>query len=380
MTSRTVVCRTEASDTKVERLRPFIEEWQYVAREVCNRMPSFPESRWGNTKWTTLYRTSTNIVDDPINYADTLSQAGKKVTEAYGSWNELQHGDANRPRVGSGDVEYLRLRDGRVEIIENKRGYGVKVNIEPYGDPLWLHLCSSEYHETYFDRVLDDDDSAFVGCTELRVADDDEIYVHMAVSYDQPVMSVDDAEHYVGVDMGERAVYAVTAVDDGGDIVAQDVEPGKEFRHHRNEITRRMDRVKARGDLSGLKNRLSGQRERYTDQMTHVYANNIVNLARDVSNPVIIVEDLTGHRETMSDPIHDWPNLQLRQKIAYKAEDHGIPVTEINPAYTSQECNKCGHASEDNRAGIEFSCQECGYQSHADFNASVNIANRYRKA
>ena len=56
----------------------------------------------------------------------------------------------------------------------------------------------------------------------------------------------------------------------------------------------------------------------------------------------------------------------------------GINLALINPAYTSQQCPKCGHISKDNRKTQEtFLCVKCGHTDNADFNASINIRNRY---
>lgn len=53
-------------------------------------------------------------------------------------------------------------------------------------------------------------------------------------------------------------------------------------------------------------------------------------------------------------------------------------VSLVNPAYTSQQCSKCGHVSKDNRKTQEmFCCVECGHTMNADFNASINIESRY---
>ncbi len=59
----------------------------------------------------------------------------------------------------------------------------------------------------------------------------------------------------------------------------------------------------------------------------------------------------------------------LEQKLEYKAE-----VVKINPAYTSQACNACGHVSKDNRTSqAVFKCVACGHAEHADVNVVRNI-------
>ncbi len=46
----------------------------------------------------------------------------------------------------------------------------------------------------------------------------------------------------------------------------------------------------------------------------------------------------------------------------------------VDPKYTSQKCNACGHISKDNRkTQSKFKCVSCGHTDHADLNASANI-------
>ena len=62
----------------------------------------------------------------------------------------------------------------------------------------------------------------------------------------------------------------------------------------------------------------------------------------------------------------------LRQMLSYKSL-----MMAVDPAYTSQKCSKCGHTSRGNRISqSEFVCCSCGYEMHADINASKNILER----
>jgi transposase len=50
-------------------------------------------------------------------------------------------------------------------------------------------------------------------------------------------------------------------------------------------------------------------------------------------------------------------------------------VEKVDPAYTSQTCNACGHRDAKNRESqAVFRCRACGHTDHADVNAARNIA------
>ena len=67
----------------------------------------------------------------------------------------------------------------------------------------------------------------------------------------------------------------------------------------------------------------------------------------------------------------------IKDKLKRLEETHGITVVEVNPAYTSQECSKCGFVSKKNRRTQgTFKCTCCGHKINADINASRNIIKR----
>lgn len=57
--------------------------------------------------------------------------------------------------------------------------------------------------------------------------------------------------------------------------------------------------------------------------------------------------------------------------------DYKTNLIRVNPKYTSQECNSCGHISKENRPTQElFKCVKCGHSGNADHEASITILNR----
>jgi putative transposase len=70
-----------------------------------------------------------------------------------------------------------------------------------------------------------------------------------------------------------------------------------------------------------------------------------------------------------------WQRQLIRQAVESKAQEAGMGVAEVNPAYTSQNCSRCGLRGIRKRHA--FACPSCGHTAHADVNAAVNIRNRY---
>ncbi|MFB6228297.1 MAG: RNA-guided endonuclease InsQ/TnpB family protein, partial [Halobacteriales archaeon] len=93
----------------------------------------------------------------------------------------------------------------------------------------------------------------------------------------------------------------------------------------------------------------------------------------------IVFEDLSEIRSRISNgkKFQQWAFRRLFQYVEYKAEGEGLTVEQIDPAYTSQRCSKCGTTLEENRDGNAFQCLKCGYELHADYNAAKNIGMKY---
>jgi putative transposase len=67
-----------------------------------------------------------------------------------------------------------------------------------------------------------------------------------------------------------------------------------------------------------------------------------------------------------------WHRLELAIRNA--ARSTGTQVVLVNPAYTSQTCNRCGVVDPKSRKSqADFRCTACGHQDHADVNAARNI-------
>lgn len=67
----------------------------------------------------------------------------------------------------------------------------------------------------------------------------------------------------------------------------------------------------------------------------------------------------------------------FRTMLAYKLEERGGHLLEVDPAYTSQTCSDCGAVDRESRESqASFHCRHCGFRAHADVNAAINILRR----
>ncbi|MDD2677120.1 MAG: zinc ribbon domain-containing protein, partial [Methylacidiphilaceae bacterium] len=64
-------------------------------------------------------------------------------------------------------------------------------------------------------------------------------------------------------------------------------------------------------------------------------------------------------------------------KLSDLEDRFGIEHTEVNPAFSSQECSACGYVDRRNRTGqSRLQCLWCGNEWHADLKAASNIGAR----
>jgi putative transposase len=175
----------------------------------------------------------------------------------------------------------------------------------------------------------------------------------------------------LGVDLGRRRV----AVDSDGTIY--EAAEVKKLRQHYPKVRRSLQAKGTKGAKRALK-RLSGREQRHMRAVNHVISRGLVETAR-TTHRQLALENLAGIRQrtrarkAQRYGKESWAFLQLRQFVTYKAQDAGLPVVFVDPAYTSQDCHGCGIRGQ--RSGLTFVCTTCGVFD-ADLNGAKNIAAR----
>ncbi len=72
--------------------------------------------------------------------------------------------------------------------------------------------------------------------------------------------------------------------------------------------------------------------------------------------------------------LRQWAFSKVTQLITYKAKVLGIKVEQIDEAYTSQTCRKCGNRKKSTNRN--YTCG-CGFKYHSDGVGAINIKQKY---
>jgi len=193
--------------------------------------------------------------------------------------------------------------------------------------------------------------------------------------------------HPVGVDRGETNVLVAVCADGDQQFVSGLGYKIKNRQTHktRKRLQQKLASRKAEGkDTRSVRRtlkRLGRSHRNRTRTFVQTAAKQLVHWVP--ANSVIVLEDLRmpqvskqmrwrkGTRRRMA----QWAHGLLETWITNKAQERGIAVAYVNPAYTSKTCNRCGLIG--NRRKHAFVCPSCGHTDHADVNAAKNIRDRF---
>ncbi|QBI53538.1 Putative transposase DNA-binding domain protein [Streptomonospora litoralis] len=193
---------------------------------------------------------------------------------------------------------------------------------------------------------------------------DSDLVERGGVFYLMATCEVAEAEQYapegfIGVDLG----IANIATTSTGYRAA-----GRGLNRHRKRQAALRAKLQAKRTKSAkrrLKKRNRRER-RHVANTNHVIAKQIVTEAERTSAGIAL-EDLTGIRQRVRlcrpqrVAIHSWAFARLAAFIAYKAKRAGVPLVQVDPAYTSRECAECRYIDKRNRvAQARFVCRSWG--------------------
>lgn len=202
-------------------------------------------------------------------------------------------------------------------------------------------------------------------------------YLHVPVTRDVDELDDKDVTNIVGIDRGVN--FLVATYDSHGRSGFVSGKAVKAKRAHYKNLRCQLQRKGTPSARRRLK-RIGNRENRWMRDVNHRVSKALV--ADNPQGTMFVLEDLTGIRNaTEKVRVRDryvmvsWAFYDLEQKLAYKALLHGQRTVKVDPAYTSQQCPKCGHVERANRDKHDhlFSCKNCGYRSNDDRVAAMNL-------
>lgn len=140
-----------------------------------------------------------------------------------------------------------------------------------------------------------------------------------------------------------------------------------------------------------VKNKISKLSQKIANQRNWIQHNITSKLVNMIDVDTFIFEELdiksmtkrsakgkSNNKSGLNRAMLDVGLSTIKTQLEYKAEWNGKNVLTVDPKYTSQRCNCCGHINKLNRkTQEEFECIKCGHTDNADKNASKNIKDKF---
>ena len=184
----------------------------------------------------------------------------------------------------------------------------------------------------------------------------------------------------IGVDLGMRRLATMS----NGKVFSDKKYLGTRRRIRHNKRILQMHKKKSHSARKKL-DKLRHREHNVSKNMCHHLANRIL----EQKETVVVMEDLSKIKQTTSKTtsgqkrkshnraIGQFPFYLLKQILTYKAPLHGKRVETVSPEYTSREDCRTQSADGCSRKGCRFYTAD-GRVFDADWNAAINICNRYR--
>jgi IS605 OrfB family transposase len=201
----------------------------------------------------------------------------------------------------------------------------------------------------------------------------------LIATIDIPEPEALEPRDWIGVD---RGINNLATTSDG------DNHSGRRLDRYRRWQARKKAEIQARKTRSAaqLLKKRARRESRHATHVNHKVSKTVVAVAQSTERGIAL-EELGGIRERVTvrrdqrARQSSWPFHQLGSFIAYKAKRAGVPFIEVDAAYTSQRCPRCGHTERANRPTRDhFCCRRCGLAGPADYVAGVNVRQRARSA
>jgi putative transposase len=187
------------------------------------------------------------------------------------------------------------------------------------------------------------------------------------------------APRWIGVDLNTTGHVAVAADPLSGKVM----KLGKNINGIHHQSLKNCTKLWKEGKLWKLKKLKTRERKNFKTAINTI-SRQIVSFAEALGSGIKF-EKLFSLHYTPHETLQGVYNFSfdngsfysLQRLVEKRANERGIEVIYVNPAYTSKRCSRCGNFGR--RLRKRFECPHCGYTAHADVNAAFNIASTARR-
>lgn len=198
---------------------------------------------------------------------------------------------------------------------------------------------------------------------------DGSFYINITVSYE--VEEETSINGIYGIDLGLRNPVVGVALS-----VAESCPKVEQVDFHAQSIQKIQSRYAylRRNTTTGKK--WKDKEHNKVEDILHKVTTEIADYCEE-NKLAVAVGDLEGIQnkdrgKVMNRKLHRFPHYKFKQLLRYKLKERGLPMAEVDEAYTSQTCAKCGEKG--CRYKGRFSCS--GTEMDADYNGAWNISKR----
>lgn len=362
--TKTVVLKLRESDDSIgETVERYTEGMNFASKVVYENGGPMSSNELQELTYKHLRENLGLLSQMSCNVARQVSGAyktlQKQVEKGESEWQEIEFSPTN-----------IKFSYGRDYKINEER-----LSISTLDGRKEYEIMNYEYAEQYFSEEWK------YLASELVKHEDGEYYFHLTCEKEVEEKPIEKSSNFMGIDVGINYLAVATTTDKNQTFLGKGV--GKDLRKTYKKMKRRLQ---SKGTFSAYKRlkALSGKEKRLMRQLNHEISKELVEFAREEDVDVIAMENLTDIRDGTKVGKKDrythesWAFRQLQKFIEYKAVEKGIRVEYVDPENTSKTCSRCGHIDGKNRNGLDFVCEECGYELHADLNGARNIEHKIR--
>jgi len=249
------------------------------------------------------------------------------------------------------DKDCILLDSRFVDIKHNQNSFDMWIKLSSIGNRIILKLPGRKHKQ--FNKF--DSTWGLLKAVRLRKANG-HYYIDLFFSKEEPAKR--EVGNSIGIDIGYKKLIVVSDGRQSGDMVSiyeklsRRKHGSKAFKKSLTERNQTINREINKLDFSITK---------------EIVVENLKNVKRGTKGKI---------RKVFMNKLQRWSYLRVFDKLSRVCEESGIDFIRVNPAYTSQTCNKCGLVDKKSRNGEKFLCTGCGMSMDADFNAAINILHR----